>query len=40
LSMKTNFSAVHFQWCECTCGITLSHPSPGQHNLEYTESAI
>lgn len=22
------------------CGTTLSHPSPGKHHLEYTESAI
>ena len=28
------------RWCECMCGTTLSHPSPGKHHLEYTESAI
>ena len=28
------------RWCERMCGTTLSHPSPGKHHLEYTESAI
>lgn len=28
------------RWCECMCGTTLSHPSPGKHHLEYTENAI
>lgn len=27
-------------WCECRCGTTLSHPSPGKHHLQYTESAL
>lgn len=26
--------------CECMCGTTLSHPSPGKHHLEYTESTF